>query len=83
MWTFGSLVHQIISFEEVLKLKQIFQKNKAVTGKTPLFVIGQFVVAILFILTLASARAVLNGNVFVFVFFFFYNNDDHNLQTNN
>ena len=30
--TFGSLVHQINSFQEVLKLKQISQKNKAVTG---------------------------------------------------
>ena len=41
-WTFGSLVHQIDSFQEALKLKQIFQKDKAVTGKTPVFVIGQF-----------------------------------------
>ena len=41
-WTFWSLVHQINSFQELLKLKQIFQKNEAVTGKTPLFVIGQF-----------------------------------------
>ena len=40
--TFGSLVHQINSFQEVLKLEQIFQKNKVVTGKTPLFVIGPF-----------------------------------------
>ena len=39
---FGSLVHQINSSEEVLKLKQNFQKNKVVTGKTPLFVIGLF-----------------------------------------
>ena len=42
IWTFGSLVHQINSFQEVLKLKQIFKKNKAVTGKTSRFVIGQF-----------------------------------------
>ena len=28
--------------EEVLKLEQISQKNKVVTGKTPLFVIGPF-----------------------------------------
>ena len=35
--TFGLLVHEINSFQEVLKLKQIFQKIKAVTGKTPLF----------------------------------------------
>ena len=40
--TFGSLVHQINSFQEVLKLEQIFQKNQVVTGKTPLFVIGPF-----------------------------------------
>ena len=40
--TVGSLVHQINPFEEVLELKQIFQINKVVTGKTPLFVIGQF-----------------------------------------
>ena len=37
---FGSLVHQINSLEEVLKLKQNVQKNKVVTGKTPFFVIG-------------------------------------------
>ena len=40
--TFGLLVHQINSFYEVLKLEQIFQKTKVVTGKTPLFVIGPF-----------------------------------------
>ena len=42
IWTFGSLVHQINSIKEVLKLKQIFQKDKVFTGKTPLFVIGPF-----------------------------------------
>ena len=42
IWTFGSLVHQINSFQEVLKLNLIFQKNKAVTGKTQLFVMSQF-----------------------------------------
>ena len=42
IWTFGSLVHQVKSFQEVLKPKQIFQKNKSVIGKTPLFLIGQF-----------------------------------------
>ena len=42
-------------------MEQIFQKRKVVTGKTPLFVIGPFLVAILFVLTLASDRAVLNG----------------------
>ena len=39
---FGSLVHQINSVEEVLKLKQNFKKNKVVTGKTPFFVTGSF-----------------------------------------
>ena len=58
---FGSLVHQINSFQEFLKLEQIFQKN-LVTGKTPLFVKGPFVVAILFALTFASDRAGLNRN---------------------
>ena len=42
IWTFGSLIHQINSFEEVLKVEQIFQKNKVVTGKTLLFEIGPF-----------------------------------------
>ena len=36
------VVHQINSLEEVLKLKQNFQKNKVITGKTPFFVIGPF-----------------------------------------
>ena len=40
--TFGSMVHQINSFYKVLKLEQILQKNKVVTGKAPLFVIGPF-----------------------------------------
>ena len=44
-----------------VKLEQIFQKNKEVTGKTPLFVV-HFVVAILFVLTSDSDRVVLNGN---------------------
>ena len=42
IWSFGPLVHQINSFQEVLKLKQIFQKNKSVTSRTTLFVIGRF-----------------------------------------
>ena len=42
IWTFGSLIHQINSIYEVLKLEKIFQKNKVATGKTPLFVIGPF-----------------------------------------
>ena len=41
----------------------MFQKNRVVTGKIPLFVIdNSFEVAILFVLTLASNRAVLNEN---------------------
>ena len=40
--TFGSLLHQINSFQGVLELEQIFQKNEVVTGKTPFFVIGPF-----------------------------------------
>ena len=39
---FGSVVHQINSLYKVLKLKQNFQKNKVVTGKTPFLVIGRF-----------------------------------------
>ena len=35
-------VQQINYLQEALKLKQNFQKNKAVTGKTTLFVIGPF-----------------------------------------
>ena len=42
IWAFGSLVHQINSLEEVLKLKQHFRKNKVVTGTTPFFVICLF-----------------------------------------
>ena len=33
MWAFGSLVHQINSLEEVLKLKQNFQKIKQLLAK--------------------------------------------------
>ena len=40
--TSASLVHQINSFQEVLKLGQIFQKNQLVPGKTLLFMIGPF-----------------------------------------
>ena len=51
------MVHQIISLQEVIKLKQNFQKlkNKVVTGKTPSFVIGAFVRTILFVLALTYA----------------------------
>ena len=41
IWTFVSLVHQI-NTQEVLTLKEIFQKIKAVTGKTLIFMIGPF-----------------------------------------
>ena len=40
IWAFGLLVQQINSLYEVLKLKQNFQKNKVVTGKTLFFLIG-------------------------------------------
>ena len=47
LWVFGSLVHQILymnkkSVQEVLKLKQSFQKNKVVADKTLFFVIGPY-----------------------------------------
>ena len=42
IWTFGSLVHQINSFQKIIKVEQIFQKNKVVTGKSPLFIISPF-----------------------------------------
>ena len=32
-WTFGLLVHQIDSLQEVLKLKQNFRKNEAVENE--------------------------------------------------
>ena len=63
IWGFGSLVHQINSLEEILKLKQNFQKNKVVTGKTPFFAIGPFCTHHSICLTLASDNiAVLYGN---------------------
>ena len=62
IWACRLLVHQINSFQEVLKLKQIFQKNKAVTGKTPLFVIGQFCSRRSICLNIDFDRAVLNEN---------------------
>ena len=42
IWVFGLLVDQIKSLQEVLKLKQDFQKHKVVTGKTQFFAIGSF-----------------------------------------
>ena len=41
-------------------MKQNFQKNKVATGKTVFFVIGSFCNPVLFVLTLASERAVLS-----------------------
>ena len=52
IWTFGLLAYQINSSEEVLKLKQNFQKNKVVISKTPFFVI-HFVLTVLLVLTLS------------------------------
>ena len=62
IWSFGSLVHQINSFYEVLKRKQNFRKNKVVTGKTSFFEV-HFVLTILFVLKLALDVVVLYGNV--------------------
>ena len=42
IWAFGSLVHQIKSWQDVFKLTQNLQKNKAVTGRTPFFLISPF-----------------------------------------
>ena len=54
------------------KLKQNFQKNKAVTGKFLLFVICPFCTHILFALTLTSDWAAFYGNgAFSILVFFF------------
>ena len=63
IWTFGWLIHQINSLYEILKLRFFFRNTKVVTGKTPFFTIGPFCNPILFVLTLASGRTVLYGNV--------------------
>ena len=42
-------------------MKQNFWKNKVVTGKTSFFVVGYFILTILFVLTLPSDIAVLYG----------------------
>ena len=42
IWVFELLAQQINSLQEVLKLKHSFRKNKVVTGKTPLFLLGLF-----------------------------------------
>ena len=59
LWVIGSL-NQIFIRGFYTPIK--FQTNKLVGGKTPFFVISHFVL-ILFVLTLALDRAVLNGNV--------------------
>ena len=42
IWAFRLLVHQINFLQEVLQLKQNFEKDKVVTGKAPFFEIGPF-----------------------------------------
>ena len=44
------------------KLKQNFEKKKVVTGETPFFLIFDFVLIVLFVLTLAFDMAVLYEN---------------------
>ena len=62
---FGWLLHQINYLDKIFKLIQNFRKNNLVTGKTSFFVIGRsfFVLPVLFILTLASDRGVLYGDI--------------------
>ena len=60
IWTFGWLVHQINSLYKALKLKQNYGKNKVVAGRNSVL---HFVLPFRFLLTLASDRAVLYGNV--------------------
>ena len=62
IWAFGLLVHQIISLYEILKLKQNFQKYKAVTGQIRSLRWVHFVLTILFVLTWASDMLVFYGN---------------------
>ena len=52
LWAFGSLVHQNNSLWEVRKPEQNFQKERVVTGKTPLFMIGPFCTHHLFCLNI-------------------------------
>ena len=60
IWTFGWLVHQINSLYKALKLKQNYGKNKVVAGRHSVL---HFVLPFRFLLTLASDRAVLYGNI--------------------
>ena len=63
IWTFGQLVHQITLYE-VLKLKQKFRKKlKQLLAKDRSLRQVPFVFPFLFVLTLASDRAILYGNV--------------------
>ena len=58
-------MHLIDSLEEVLNLKQNFQKSKVVTGKTSSFAIGPFCTTHSICLKLASGKAVLCGIIAV------------------
>ena len=55
----------IILITSIFLLKQGFQKRKVVNGKTTFFVfyVLHFLLLILFVLTVASDRAVLYGNI--------------------
>ena len=61
------MVHQINSKYEAPKLKQEFRKGKVGDGRTSFFVIGPFCTPHSFVLTLASDRVVLYGNVMLSV----------------
>ena len=58
-----SMVYLVNSVEGAITLKQNFQQNKVVIGKTLFFVIGSFGTSDSIFLTLASNRAVFCGNV--------------------
>ena len=53
IWVVGTSNH---SLYDVFKLKKNSRKNKVVTGKTTIFVIGPFCIPILFVLRLASEK---------------------------
>ena len=64
IWTFGWLASQINILYDILKLKHNFRKNKVVTGKTLLFVIGPFwTPSSIYLTSMVSDRAVLYKNV--------------------
>ena len=62
IWAFGSLLYQINSLYEVLKLKQNLQETKQLLAKLRSLRQVHFILTILFVLILASDIAVLNGN---------------------